>query len=238
MQSTPMNFARTEKKYLLTRENTAAVVKALSGHLAAETRGLYPVESLYLDAPDDLLIRRSLDKPYYKEKLRLRSYGVPAESDEVYLELKKKCGGVVYKRRAGMTAEAARAYLDTGILPGDGQILRELDWAMKRYGAVPKAVLCYDRLAFLDPDGSDLRVTFDFHVRARDTDLDLCAGSAGVPLLPEGATVMEIKTAGAIPLWLCRTIEQLGIAPTSFSKYGSFYQLQNRTGASSCLKAS
>ena len=57
------------------------------------------------------LIRASLEKPAYKEKLRLRSYGVTEPGGEVFLELKKKYKGIVYKRRITLPEDAAGEFI-------------------------------------------------------------------------------------------------------------------------------
>ena len=218
-------FRRIEKKYLLTEGQCRALMDRIGGNLQADEYGRSTVMSLYLDTPDYRLIRSSIDATTYKEKLRLRSYGTPGPDSRVFLELKKKFNGVVYKRRVAITERQAEAYLRSGIKPFDSQIFRELDYAMGFYGG-PKAsvVLCYEREAFTVPSAPNLRLTFDTHVRYRDTELTLTAGAAGEELLPPGMAVLEIKTDGAMPLWLARALDECAIRPASFSKYGTAYR--------------
>ncbi len=104
-------FERKEVKYRLSASQHAAMLGALDGRLMPDAYGFSRIMSLYLDTPDRLLVERSLGKPLYKEKLRLRSYGLPSEQDRVFVEIKKKFDGIVYKRRVGLSYAAARAYL-------------------------------------------------------------------------------------------------------------------------------
>ena len=83
-------FERVERKFLLTPSQYEGMMRVLPEYMQADQYGESTILSLYLDTADSLLIRRSLEKPVYKEKLRLRSYGVPADGDNVFLEMKKK----------------------------------------------------------------------------------------------------------------------------------------------------
>ena len=218
-------FRRIEKKYLICGAQRRELMDRIGERLAPDAYGESTVSSLYLDTPDWLMIRNSIDATTYKEKLRVRSYGTPGPDSRVFLELKKKFNGVVYKRRVAITERQAEAYLRSGIKPFDSQIFRELDYAMGFYDS-PRAavVLCYERQAFTVPSTPNLRLTFDTHVRYRDTELTLTAGAAGEELLPPGMAVLEIKTDGAMPLWLARALDECAIRPASFSKYGTAYR--------------
>lgn len=213
-------FERYEKKYLLSQDSFAKLQGRLACRLAPDAYGAYTVCNLYYDTPDYRLIRASIEGPDYKEKLRLRSYGVPSGQDPVFLELKKKCGGIVYKRRAALTLDRLRQ--------GDmeeSQVLREIGWFMRLYREpVPRVYIAYDREAFLVREEPELRVTFDRNIRWRQSLLDLSKGAWGARLLPEGEVLMEIKVPGVMPVWLCHTLSELDIYPTSFSKYGMCYK--------------
>jgi len=217
-------FARQEKKYLLDRVQYELLRQALSEHMSADDYGEHTICNLYLDTPDYALIRTSLEKPVYKEKLRIRSYGVPSEEDMVFLELKKKCAGIVYKRRAAMSLADARQYLERGDRsPVDSQIMRELDWAVRRYRPVPAVFIAYNRVALTGLEDPELRVTFDKNLCWRGEHLSLTAGAWGSPLLRDDRVLMEVKALGAMPIWLGHRLADLNIFPTSFSKYGTCY---------------
>jgi len=226
MAKTKYTFERKEKKYLLDAAKYQRVMRALGPHLRPDEYAQSTVCSVYYDTPDFELIRTSLEKPTYKEKLRVRSYGVPAEGDEVFVELKKKYKGVVFKRRMTMGVdEATNLASSRAVTDPQTQVEHEVAWFMQAYeNLAPACYVAYDRLAFVGRADSSLRVTFDRNVRARDFDLDLAAGDYGEPLLPEGHVVMEIKARGAMPLWLVRTLSNLEVYPGSFSKYGTFYK--------------
>ncbi|MGM9662590.1 MAG: polyphosphate polymerase domain-containing protein [Oscillospiraceae bacterium] len=218
------NFRRTEKKYLLSPAEYEAVRRELAPYMQEDQYGLSCILSLYYDTEDYALIRRSLEKPVYKEKLRLRSYGVPKDGDAVFLEIKKKSQGVVYKRRVTLPAAQAAAYLAGGPKPeGKGQIMEEIDWMVRRYRPRPAAVIATDRLALFGREDPALRVTFDFNPRGRTEELDLQLGDAGEPLLEEGTVLMELKVSAAAPLWLTEILSRRKLYPRSFSKYGTCY---------------
>ena len=81
-------FQRMEIKYLLTSQQTEAVLQKISGFMIEDEYSRQTICSLYCDSPDDILARISLDKPVYKEKLRLRAYGTLTDSSPVFLEIK------------------------------------------------------------------------------------------------------------------------------------------------------
>ena len=232
-------FERVERKFLLTPRQYEGLMRVLPEYMQVDQYGESTILSLYLDTEDSLLIRRSLEKPVYKEKLRLRSYGVPREMDNVFLEVKKKVRGVVYKRRICLPLAQAMECLAQGSVPAaGGQIGREIAYMLRRYRLRPAVLLAYDRTAYaeLEPSPNRLRITIDRDIRSRQTDLDLRLGAAGESLLAHGMRLMEIKTAHAIPLWLCAALDQNEIRPTSFSKYGRVYEAHMRAGQARAMR--
>ena len=219
-------FERHEVKYLLDSRQRSALERAMLGHMQADEYGESTICSLYYDTPDYRLIRRSLDKPDYKEKLRLRSYGRTKPEGKVFVELKKKYNGVVYKRRISMTEREAMASLaGKAPMPADCQIGREIDWFLKFYKTLaPAMVLCYDRIAYFCPEDDGLRITFDRNIRWRDSDLDLRKGSQGRRILDEGMVLMEVKIKNALSLEMAKLFSGLNIYSASFSKYGEAYR--------------
>ena len=219
-----MPFRRVEKKYRLNPAQKDALLSLIGPHLTPDAHGRNTICSLYLDTLDHLIIRNSIIARVYKEQLRRRSYGTPTLDDHVFLEIKKKFKGVVYKRREVMTLREAMAYIEQGTKPCDTQIMREIDYAMRFYRQPkPMMLIAYEREAYFDAENPDLRITFDTDVRARDTDCRLENGSHGDYLLPEDAILMEIKTGGAMPVWLAQALSTCGILPGKFSKYGTAY---------------
>lgn len=229
MGSYQMTFKRCEKKYLLNDSQYKEFVKRTGGRLIPDEYGTSTICNIYFDTPDFLLIRTSLDKPVYKEKLRLRSYGTPKKDGPVFLELKKKYKGIVYKRRESMVLSEAEGFLLRQEAPGvESQVLREIDWFLQYYKNIkPAMYIAYDRFAAYDVLEPELRVTFDWNIRFRDQELDLRKGTWGQQILEEGQQLMEIKIPGAMPVWLSGLLDRLNIYPVSFSKYGKAYQIQN-----------
>lgn len=225
-------FKRYEKKYLLTKEQYEALRDALSHYMHEDDYGKHSINNIYYDTENYELIRASIDKPVYKEKLRIRSYGAANEQSEVFVEIKKKYKGVVYKRRAQLPLNEAVSFIESknpetilsDVKPASAQILHEIEWFLKRYSLKPSVFIGYDRLALYGKDDSNLRITFDTNLRYRETDLDLSLGSHGKALLNPDECLMEIKIPGVMPLWLSQTLTHLNIYPCSFSKYGNCYK--------------
>lgn len=219
-----LTFKRYEIKYQLTEDQCARLMQAMEPYMTPDEWGPSTVCNVYYDTPTNLLIRRSLDKPIYKEKVRIRTYGKLKPGKPVFLELKKKSEGVVYKRRATMDSVRAAQFLH-GEGDPQNQIERELDFSIKRYGSlVPAAYIAYDREAFYANDDHEFRMTFDRRVRYRTQDMDLSMGDEGTQILPDGKVLLEVKCVGAMPLWLVRFLSKERIYKTSFSKYGTAYQ--------------
>ena len=219
-----MIFKRYEMKYMLNRMQFEELKEEMEQYMIADEHGKSTICSLYFDTPTFLLIRRSLEKPVYKEKLRLRSYGVADADTIVFVELKKKYDSVVYKRRVGMTEWDAERYLLQHEQVMDTQITREIDYCMTNYEKLaPSILLSYEREAYFGRENHDFRVTFDQNILWRDYDLSLCKGIYGRPLLSEDQVLMEVKTAGGIPMWMVKFMSERNIYKTSFSKYGMAY---------------
>lgn len=218
-------FQRIEKKYLLKEEQYEKLIQRIEPYMSMDNYGKHTICNIYYDTDSFELIRESIEKPEYKEKLRLRSYGTPKMTDKVYLEIKKKYDGIVYKRRISLTLEEAVNYLEYGIRPlRDCQILREIDYFIQFYRPSTKVFLAYDRVAYFGKEDPEVRLTFDTNIRSRQEDLDLTHGDYGTYLLEKGYHLMEIKVPLAMPMWLSRALSELEIYPVSFSKYGNVYR--------------
>lgn len=218
-------FERYEKKYFITPKQQQLLLAALCSRIRPDTYGAYTICNLYYDTDDWRLIRASIEKPVYKEKLRVRSYGVPQKDDKVFIELKKKFDGVVYKRRITAQADQSEMLLNgTELHQNHGQIGREIDWFQQFYHTKPKVFIAYDRTAYAGIELPELRITFDSNLRWRDTELELSAGDYGARLLPDRRILMEVKLPGVCPLWLSHLLSEMKIFPVTFSKYGYCYQ--------------
>ena len=229
-------FQRHEIKYLLDSRQRAVVEEAFRARMLPDMHGESTVCSIYYDTPDCRLVRASLEQPVYKEKLRLRSYGQVFPEERVFLELKKKYRGVVYKRRIELAQDRAAAYMrGEAPLPYDCQIGREIDYFRGFYaGLKPAAYLCYDRSAWFCADDRELRATFDRNIRWRREDMTLTAAPGGEMLLPPHQSLFEIKTGGAVPLWLVEALDRAGAQKASFSKYGEAYKIFSRERIGVC----
>ena len=219
-------FERRELKYRITDAQRAALEAAFDARMVPDEHGESTICNIYYDTADYRLIRASLEKPAYKEKLRLRSYGVTEPGGEVFLELKKKYKGIVYKRRITLPEDAAGEFIAGRAPLGEhGQIGREIEYFTAFYTPLLPAVhLSYERSAWFSREDRDLRITFDKNIRFRQEDVSLTLPAGGRRILPEGESLMEIKAAAALPLWLVSELDTLGIYQSTFSKYGEAYK--------------
>lgn len=218
-------FKRYEIKYLLTYRQRQDILKAMQPYMKLDKYGHTTIRNIYYDTENFRLVRRSLEKPVYKEKLRIRSYGAADPDDPVFVELKKKYKKVVYKRRLTLPEHDAMNCFNNGApLPVHSQIADEIEYFRSFYeGLRPAVFLTYEREAFYEMNGGDFRVTFDENILYRDYDISLGGEIYGAPLLEKGYSLMEIKTSGGIPLWMTETLNDLKVYHTSFSKYGAAY---------------
>lgn len=225
-------FNRYEHKYKLSSETFYRVIDIMDKHMKLDphckNHSHYTIANIYYDTRDNALIRESLSKPFYKEKLRLRSYGVPDIDSLVFLEIKKKFKGIVNKRRTTIRLGEAYEFLRTGIKPPlknymNQQVMNELEYFINYHSLEPKVYIAYDRIAYFEKGNDDLRISFDINIRTRRHDIALEAGDSGSRLLDDDIYLMEVKTGLAKPIWLCRMLSELGIMDASFSKYGTEY---------------
>ena len=221
-----MIFQRYEMKYLLTKEQRDDLQQRMRPFMRADEYGKSVICNIYFDTPTHLLIRRSLEKPVYKEKLRLRSYGLAGADTPVFVELKKKYKSVVYKRRMTLSNRQAMEWLcGKGEAPGNTQIQKEIQYALDFYKDIfPAVFLSYEREAWYSVEDENFRVTMDENILWRRDHLSLGEGIFGTPILEPGQVLMEVKTASAIPVWMSRWLSENKVYKTSFSKYGNAYE--------------
>lgn len=225
MKQMQTSFKRYEIKYLITQEQRENLMGVINEHMTADEYGKSTICNIYYDTPDKQLIRQSLEKPIYKEKLRVRSYGPARQDGIVFVELKKKFEGVVYKRRVCMSdSEASKFLSGKGDIGRKEQIIAEINYFKSFYRSImPSMYISYDREAFHEREDKGVRLTLDDNILWRDTDLSLTVPPGGSPVLDEGVCLLEVKTHTSIPLWLSRELNALRIYQTSFSKYGTAY---------------
>lgn len=227
------SFKRYEKKYILTKDKYEKLILEISKYMKPDKfckdGQNYSIYNIYYDTDDNQVIRHSIDKPYYKEKLRLRSYSIPKSKDDtVFLELKKKINGIVSKRRVVMTLGEAEKFLKFREKPKtrdyiNNQVLKEIDYYLDNNPVKSKIYISYSRKAFFAKDDKDFRITFDSKLITRRDNLTLESGPFGDDLLDDKTYLMEVKILGAMPLWFTQVLSELNIYNTNFSKYGNEY---------------
>ena len=228
------NFKRNELKFKVNKEAFECITNEVENHMKldkyCEKNGAYMIYNIYFDTLNNDIIRKSITKPYYKEKLRLRSYKNPAEKDDiVFLELKKKIDGTVAKRRATMTYGETIHFIENRVYPSnksyiDMQVLHEISDFLDRYKVHLKVYISYERIAYYGKENRDFRVTFDKNILTRRNEVNFISGDYGRELLDKDEYLMEVKVIGALPLWFVHLLSELKVYRTSFSKYGEEYK--------------
>lgn len=218
-------FRRVEKKYIVTKKQYEELKENILNYMIEDEHGKSTICNLYFDSDLYELISNSITKPFFKEKIRLRSYNIPKKDSDVFLEIKRKCDGIVSKRRIQMKMKDIKEYIKNknSIKTSNNQIKTELDYYFDKYDLKPTMYVSYDRRAYYLKNDRDFRITFDSNIKARENDLNLCSANYGTPILEPGKYIMEVKTLGTIPLWLVKKFDELKIVPCGFSKYGEAY---------------
>lgn len=217
-------FQRIEEKYLLSEAQKRDFLACTRNKIVRDKHFRSSMRNVYFDTKDFLLAKRSIEKPIFKHKFRVRSYDDPQKCNEVFLEMKAKYQGVSYKRRIRMSYAKYQKYIKTRELDSDNLIWREIDYYFHYYELCPMLYIAYDRESYAGSRESELRITFDANLRSRQSDLDLVNDDGTQKYFEQKTYIMEIKTALALPIWLIGVLEDLEIRPTSFSKYGQIYQ--------------
>ncbi len=221
------NFKRYELKYILTVEQYKVLLNQMPEFIQLDEYGKYKINNIYFDTDDFRIIRHSIEKPKYKEKLRIRCYGEPSDTSKTFIEIKKKFNGVVFKRRVLAKQNDVLSYLD-----GDNnaiecsQILNEIDYFKGRYdGIKPKVYICYEREAFFSKEDKEFRLTCDFNIKTRDRDISFFSSDYDMEVLSSDYVVLEVKTVMGLPNWFLEFLSKNRIYKTSFSKYGTAYKI-------------
>lgn len=226
MKTIQNTFMRYEMKYLVTAKQREAIMEMVGKYMEPDEYGRSTICNIYYDTPDNRLVRRSIEKPVYKEKLRVRCYGTPSADDKVFVELKKKYDDVVFKRRVSMPELKAEKYLlGECKAPKQNQIVSEIDYFLSKYsGLAPAAYVSYEREAYYGKEDPNLRITLDENILWRNYDLSLTKGIYGSALLAPEQSLIEIKVSSAMPLWLTHLLSEQKIYKVNFSKYGNAYK--------------
>lgn len=217
-------FKRVEQKYLLTKEQYTKLFEMIKDNIEKNKYFEATMCNLYFDTDNNDLIINSIEKPPYKHKIRLRSYGVPTLEDDVFLEVKSKYKSIVGKRRIKLKLKDFYEFYENNVYDKKSQIMKELAYLFNLYDLKPSYFIYYDRKSYMGKEDENLRITVDSNLRSRKTDLSLELGDWGKLYFTEESYIMEIKTLDSMPLWLTRSLSNLKIYPVSFSKYGSIYK--------------
>ncbi len=216
------NFQRIEEKYVISKKDKDNLLRVISKYICKDEYFISNIHNIYFDTSNNDLIINSLEKPIFKDKFRIRSYGLPNEDDYVFLEAKTKYKGVVGKRRIKLKLKEIDDYLENG-KETDNEILKEIIYYYNFYKLKKAIYIAYDRESYKGIEDSNLRITFDSNLRSRRNNLLFIEDKMN-NYFDDDYYIMEIKTVGALPLWLARSLSESKIYPQSFSKYGKIYE--------------
>lgn len=218
-------FRRVEQKYILSKKQYELLQDIIKSKFKKDKYYKSKIYNLYFDNSSNDMIINSIEKPLYKEKIRVRSYNeVKNKDDIVYLEMKQKYKSIVYKRRVMMTLFEYNKYIRSGkVSKKDGQIMKEIDYYIKYYKANPYVFVAYDRLSYYAIDDINFRITFDNNLRYRFDDLGLYDSKLDKKYFDNDMYIMEVKSMNNLPLWFVEVLSLNKIYPQSFSKVGNIY---------------
>ncbi|MDO4198005.1 MAG: polyphosphate polymerase domain-containing protein [Erysipelotrichaceae bacterium] len=221
-------FERTETKYLISREQLKEILNLTNDYLQTDRFFKGNLMSIYYDTDSYQMIRCSIEKPEYKEKIRIRSYDDVEDNDSVYVEYKKKYNGIVYKRRTTVGYKDAMENLYDASFE-DRQVAKEIKRGLIFYKDVkPKIFISTRRYSYRGKEDENLRITFDLDMKYR-TD-NLCLKRSDKDKTISDGIVMEIKTVNPYPLWLVKVLNETKAYPQSFSKVGEAYIRELKNG--------
>ena len=220
-------FRRVEVKYLLTESQTQKFLKRIEPYVEKDLYFHTTINNVYYDTPSNDLIIKSINKPMFKEKLRIRSYGTPNLNNQIFVEIKHKYKGVVGKRRVSMSLKEFYDFVSTRSYDESNQIMKEIAYLFQHYKLVPKCFIAYDRNSYRGILDSSLRITIDTNLRSRRYDLKMELGDYGTSFFDTPHSIVEVKVLGAVPLWLSRIFTELQVYPRGFSKYGNIYKKES-----------
>ncbi|QGH35688.1 VTC domain-containing protein [Gracilibacillus salitolerans] len=228
-------FTRREQKYLITKQQYEKLIEKTSFFMRPDKFGVdgkYTVISLYFDSLDHKIYYETKNKLRFRQKLRLRVYDNTDIEGPSFFEVKQKHNNVVNKRRMLLPLSEAYRYLDeskTNVLDSietsNPQVLREIENFRTLYGLQPEMVVSYDRHALHGIDNAGLRMTFDFNLRCRNTDLRVENGAYGDNFIDENLGVLEVKVNDSVPLWLTRILQEINCEQRSASKFCTSLEL-------------
>lgn len=225
-----VNFQRVEEKYMVTKKQKDELLKRMSDYIEKDKYFISNIYNIYFDTENSDIIAYSISKPAFKDKFRIRSYGLPKLEDDIFLEIKVKYKGVVGKRRTTMKLKDFYKMIDTNNFEDNNkelsndQILNEFKYYYKYYKLRPAIFVAYDRESYKGIQDEGLRITFDKNLRSRRENLKLENDEKNLKFFKEEKYLVEIKTLNSLPLWLTRILSDLDIMPISFSKYGKIYE--------------
>ncbi len=220
-------FKRFELKYKLNHAQYHNLLASMAKYMKLDEYKRHKISNIYFDTDDYRIIRHSLEKPKYKEKLRIRIYGKPQEGEVAFVELKKKFDGVVYKRRITLPQKVALNYFDYNfkeLNKNPTQIQKEINYFAKSYDKLKaKVYIAYEREAYFAVDDINFRITFDFNIKMRNTDISFNETEEDIQIVENDIVLLEVKTIQGLPFWFIDFLNQNKLYKTSFSKYGTAY---------------
>lgn len=214
---------RVENKYLVSDADLAVLAGRLKAVMRSDEHqngNCYEIRSLYFDDEWDSCMDENEAGVDRRQKYRIRTYG--SGSDVLHLEIKEKAAGMTKKQSCDLTEAEVRALMDASLpLRLDDRVPLNLLQMKQRCDRMrPKAIISYERTAFVYPVGN-VRVTFDRNIAAsrRCEEFLQPFFSGSVPVLPAGQHILEVKYDELLPTFIADRLEIGKLRQTAFSKY-------------------
>jgi len=214
---------RVENKYLVSDADIAVLEARLRTVMepdAHQVGSCYEIRSVYFD---DLLDNGMAENDAgldCRRKYRIRIYDPKA--DVIHLEIKEKTAGLTRKTSCSLTREESDRILEgDSCLHFDSRApLNKLLLQMRCSKMEPKAVIAYERTAYVHPTGN-VRITFDRNILASKYCDEFFEEqvSGMTPVLPAGMHVLEVKYDELLPDHIAQQLEISRLRQTAFSKY-------------------
>jgi len=220
-------FDRWELKYVVTVKQMYQLMHALKNYVVLDENGddgLYKIKSIYYDSHDFKFYHEKMNGNKYRQKVRLRGYNNVAYNDDVYFEIKQRYNTTVQKRRAELKLSDAYELMKH---PLDAEqyadkkriVLDEIRYLSSMHALEAKAIVSYDRKAYMGKYEDGLRITFDTNLKCRKENLNLEEYHKEKYFVHPSLAVLEIKTNEKVPIWLVSLIQRFEIEAHRVSKY-------------------
>ena len=227
---------RAEIKYLVSNARLEELRQVIAPFVTLDKYGKpfentgYTVRSIYLDTPRLVYYREKIEGLKKRKKLRIRGYNKPADSHNVFLEIKRKEESRIAKIRTPVPYSRLQDFLQrtpkeslAEMLEGDEQAITSASkfmYHLHRSNLQCINLVVYEREAYEGKINPSLRVTFDKNLRTQlCNELEQLYDESDMQFVLTDHFILEIKYNNQFPAWLTPILSNLGLQKQALSKY-------------------